>query len=260
MMKSLIFQSLILVICTGCVSSQFVDGAGDAGQFVLRRVAAQGGRPITTNSLPPLPGQWGYLEDDQGTYMRLPREEFPDLELFLRRSFGEPEIPPPWRTGERWEYMGRTQREADFNTGDDGDGIFVRVLHDYQLRDPLFRNGRGDQLAWIPKARVGRLYQRARRRPFRVNRYFAASCGGRQGSPPCSSNCEMLPMTPSGWSPWPILLRGVSICEPQMAKYTNSSNSALLEHDHDNNLGAANFGTASRCKVLLRAGVVRIRG
>jgi hypothetical protein len=59
-----------MVICAGCASPQFIDGSGDAGQFILRQAVAYGGRPVMTNSLPQVGGPWRYSEEEEAVVVR----------------------------------------------------------------------------------------------------------------------------------------------------------------------------------------------
>src|SRR5713226_4596086 len=58
----------LLVCCLGlmlgCRHAHYAAGHGDAGQFMLLRALAYGGRPVTTNGLPPLGGEWSYIQDE----------------------------------------------------------------------------------------------------------------------------------------------------------------------------------------------------
>jgi len=80
------------------------------GQFVLQQALKRGARPVATNSLPAIAGEWSYSEDQDGVILHLPRERFSDVEAFLRQAFGPPaQAPTDTTTGGKlgW-YSART--------------------------------------------------------------------------------------------------------------------------------------------------------
>ena len=85
--------ALYLVGCVGCAGNKFIHGSGDVGQYVLQQSIAQGGRPVSTNSLPVLGSEWSYYQDENGVAVHLPREQFPAVADFLRQAYGEPSMP-----------------------------------------------------------------------------------------------------------------------------------------------------------------------
>ena len=83
----------------GCATkpvASYKAGTGDVGQFILEHALAYGGRPITTNDLPTVAGQWSYLQDEYGVALKLPPSSFADVQIFLRRAFGEPSNHAGW--------------------------------------------------------------------------------------------------------------------------------------------------------------------
>lgn len=68
----------------------FTEGTGDMGQFVLQQALMCGARPVTTNGLPVVGGEWSYSEDQYGVVLHLSRERFSEVEAFLQRAFGSP--------------------------------------------------------------------------------------------------------------------------------------------------------------------------
>src|SRR5437762_2762384 len=80
----------------GCAHDEmhFTKGKGDMGQFVMQQALKRGARPVSTNSLPALGGEWRYSEDQYGVVLQLPRERFSEVQAFLRQAFGAPEQEP----------------------------------------------------------------------------------------------------------------------------------------------------------------------
>jgi len=97
---TILFVLSVTLFC-GCASEHFVAGRGDAGQFILQQAILRGGNPTTTNNLPAIDTAWGYLTNNCGVVVRLPRQDFSSVELFLYQSFGEPEFGPPNANGAR---------------------------------------------------------------------------------------------------------------------------------------------------------------
>jgi hypothetical protein len=88
---ALIFAAIIFC---GCASDHFKAGRGDAGQFILKQALICGAHPATTNGLSAIDGQWRYSVDKDGAVIQLPREQFSEVQLFLRQAFGSPEQEP----------------------------------------------------------------------------------------------------------------------------------------------------------------------
>jgi hypothetical protein len=88
------FFVLLTALFCGCSSDHFATGRGDVGQFILQQSIIRGGYPITTNGLPPIATQWRYSTDNYGVIVRMPRDEFPSVEEFLRQAFGKPKFGP----------------------------------------------------------------------------------------------------------------------------------------------------------------------
>jgi len=93
-------MSLIAVSCallSGCTHDKemcFTKGKGDIGPFILEHALARGARPVATNDLPTVSGEWRYSEDQHGVVLQLPRERFSEVEAFLRHTFGPPAQEP----------------------------------------------------------------------------------------------------------------------------------------------------------------------
>ena len=69
---------------------RFKAGSGDAGQFILLQAVARGGQLLTTNGFPAITGAGRYSEDPYGVVIRMPRDNYEDVEKLLRKAFGEP--------------------------------------------------------------------------------------------------------------------------------------------------------------------------
>lgn len=85
-----------LAIFCGCTQHgmKLTRGGGDAGQFILQQAVTRGARDVTTNNLTNIGGRWRYSEDQYGVVLRLPRDRFEEVELFLRQAFGPPAQEP----------------------------------------------------------------------------------------------------------------------------------------------------------------------
>ena len=94
-----IFASLAvfgLVLLCGCSGEHYIQGRGDAGQFILQHALAYGGRPITTNNLPAVGGGWQYVQDEFGVGILLPDSQYQPIQDFLRAAFGPPSNSAGW--------------------------------------------------------------------------------------------------------------------------------------------------------------------
>jgi hypothetical protein len=82
----------LLICCLGlmlgCGRAHYAKGRGDAGQFILQRALSYGGRPVTTNGLPTLGGDWKYIQDEHGTGLLFPASRYAEVEAFLSAAFG----------------------------------------------------------------------------------------------------------------------------------------------------------------------------
>jgi len=86
-----------LALLCGCGHKdemRFTKGSGDMGQFIMQQALKRGARPVATNSLPAVAGEWRYSEDQYGVVLQLPRERFSDVQAFLRQVFGPPAHEP----------------------------------------------------------------------------------------------------------------------------------------------------------------------
>jgi len=89
--KGLILAALLM----GCSSSDGMQaGEGDAGQFILHQALACGVQPLETAKPPRVSEGWRYSRDGNGAVIRLPLEDFAAVELFLHRTFGQPQLGP----------------------------------------------------------------------------------------------------------------------------------------------------------------------
>ena len=90
-LASLAVVALLLVCgCAGEKEMHFTKGTGDMGQFVMQQALKRGARPVATNGLPVVGGDWSYSEDQYGVVLHLPREQFSEVEAFLQQAFGAP--------------------------------------------------------------------------------------------------------------------------------------------------------------------------
>jgi hypothetical protein len=85
---------LLAAILCGCSSEHFKTGHGDAGRFILDTAIARGGHPVATNNLPTLGGRWQYSTDQYGVVIKLPPDQYPNVEALLANSFGKPKFAP----------------------------------------------------------------------------------------------------------------------------------------------------------------------
>ena len=85
-----------LVLLNGCARDEmrFTKGKGDLGPFILQHALVRGARPVATNGLPAIGGEWRYSEDQYGVVLQVPREHFPEVQAFLRHTFGTPAHEP----------------------------------------------------------------------------------------------------------------------------------------------------------------------
>lgn len=85
-----------LALLCGCASDEmrFTKGTGDMGQFIMQQALKRGARPVATNGLPAIAGEWSYSEDQYGVVLHVSRERFSDVGTFLRQAFGPPAHEP----------------------------------------------------------------------------------------------------------------------------------------------------------------------
>ncbi len=62
---------------------------------MLQHAVAYGGRPVSTNGLPTLSGEWSYIEDEHGVGLLFPLSRYAEVEAFLTSAFG----PQPNKAG-----------------------------------------------------------------------------------------------------------------------------------------------------------------
>jgi hypothetical protein len=110
----------------GCRHAHYAAGQGDAGQFMLHQALAYGGRPVATNGLPTLGGEWSYIRDEHGVGLLFPASRYAEVETFLTSAFG----PRPSSAG--W---GVRDIGAAIYLGTNGTSTLVGV-HPPELRVP----------------------------------------------------------------------------------------------------------------------------
>ena len=77
-----------LGLVLGCRHARYVEGHGDAGQFMLQRAIAYGARPVATNGLPVLGREWRYIQDEHGLGLLFPGSRYAEVQAFLTSVFG----------------------------------------------------------------------------------------------------------------------------------------------------------------------------
>ncbi len=85
-----------LVLVGGCGRKHYTTGRGDVGQFILQHALAYGGRPVTTNGLPAISGDWKYVQDEFGIGIVLPLAQYQPVQDFVRAAFGPPSNSAGW--------------------------------------------------------------------------------------------------------------------------------------------------------------------
>ena len=95
-MRTILSFVCCLGLLVGCARPHYVIGHGDAGQFMLRHAVAYGARPVTTNSLPVLNGEWQYIEDKHGVGLVFPASRYAEVESFFTAAFGPRSGKPGW--------------------------------------------------------------------------------------------------------------------------------------------------------------------
>jgi len=133
-----------LALLCGCAHDdemRFTKGTGDMGQFVMQQALKRGARPVATNGLPAIAGEWSYSEDQYGVVLHLPRERFSDVEAFLRQAFGTPAHEPSETTdgGKLGWYAAKTLG-VGLQFGYDRERTQVVVLRPQPANEPIKRN------------------------------------------------------------------------------------------------------------------------
>lgn len=118
------------MVC-GCAHQHFAAGHGDVGQFILHTAIQFSGNPAVTNGLPVISDQWSYSEDAGGFIIHLSQQEFPAVESFLRRSFGQPAGGNPGKNG----YYRLTPRGGGIYFTDDDHLTTVIILRSHPPKD-----------------------------------------------------------------------------------------------------------------------------
>jgi hypothetical protein len=90
------FAAIVLALSCGCSSEHYTQGRGDVGQFSLRHAIAYGGRPVSTNGLPSVGGDWRYVQDKWGIAVLLPISQYSAVDAYIRSAFGPPSNSAGW--------------------------------------------------------------------------------------------------------------------------------------------------------------------
>jgi hypothetical protein len=96
MRTSFLLTFCCLGLVLGCKHAHYTKGHGDAGQLLLQHAVAYGGRPVSTNGLPPLGGEWSYIEDKYGVGFVFPLSRYSEVKAFLTAAFGPQPNKPGW--------------------------------------------------------------------------------------------------------------------------------------------------------------------
>ena len=86
----------VLSLCACDRQQRYSQGHGDLGEFMLQRALSYGGRAVTTNGLPPLRGDWRYIEDEFGVGIVMPASNYESAERYLAAAFGPRPGGPGW--------------------------------------------------------------------------------------------------------------------------------------------------------------------
>ena len=95
-MRALATLAALTCLLCGCVHDQFDEGRGEVGDFILQQclALAPATQFVTTSNLPAINAPWRYSKDKDGVVIRLSKESFPAVEIFLLQALGEPRIKP----------------------------------------------------------------------------------------------------------------------------------------------------------------------
>ena len=85
-----------LALLCGCAREHYVQGTGDAGQFILQKALCYGGHPISTNGLPEIKSNWRYVQDELGIGIQFPIKDYATVDNYLRSTFGAPSSQAGW--------------------------------------------------------------------------------------------------------------------------------------------------------------------
>ena len=85
-----------LALVSGCGGKHYTTGRGDVGKFILQHAVDFGGRPVTTNGLPVIIGDWKYVQDEFGIGIVLPPAQYQPVQDFVRAAFGPPSSSAGW--------------------------------------------------------------------------------------------------------------------------------------------------------------------
>ena len=95
----------------------FGTGRGEAGSFILQQAILATAHPAKTNGLPALTNSWRYARDQYGVIVWLARNDYSQVESFLREAFD----PPGWRN----DLNAGSNRARYFRLSDKGGAISV---------------------------------------------------------------------------------------------------------------------------------------
>jgi hypothetical protein len=89
----------LVVFLFGCSKSDsgspdFQKGSGDITAFVLQSAVSFGARPVKTNGLPKMEGEWQYKKEQEGIQIYVVGDKFNEVQGLLREAFGPPTMAP----------------------------------------------------------------------------------------------------------------------------------------------------------------------
>ena len=125
----LVYTTLLIGVY-GCATDHFKSGSGDVGQIILRRAVACGAKPASAAAILQISNRWRYFADDKGIVIRMAPSEYPALELFLIKTFGQPlKGPNDTPTGGKYGVYRFTDRGGVLQFGRDShDGTHVEII------------------------------------------------------------------------------------------------------------------------------------
>lgn len=85
-----------VALISGCGGKHYIRGHGDVGQFIFQHAITYGGRPVATNGLASIGGDWQFIQDEYGVGVLLPASQFQRVQDFVRAAFGPPSNSAGW--------------------------------------------------------------------------------------------------------------------------------------------------------------------
>jgi hypothetical protein len=87
---------LLTFFLFGCAHDESKRGHGEVGEFILQQTLAlvPNTKIVATNNLPKISENWRYSKDQYGVVIRMSKECYPMVEIFLRQAFGTPKLEP----------------------------------------------------------------------------------------------------------------------------------------------------------------------